>query len=65
MAFVFELHLGDDRVKRVVFAAPRGRRALTTSMGAQVGEIIYTPNGLTLKLDDDAACEIMDGYSVD
>lgn len=55
MSFVFELRLGGDTVKRVVFASDRGRRAIRTSGGQQVGTLVLTAQGLKLELDDDTA----------
>lgn len=58
MSFIFELALGDDTVKRVVFPTNRGRRSIRTSSGDIVGTLILTPRGLTLELDNDAASVI-------
>lgn len=55
MSFVFELKLGDQTAKRVVFPLPRGRRSIRTSGGQVVGTLVLTPLGLTLELDDDTA----------
>jgi hypothetical protein len=60
MSFVFELKLGDDTVKRVVFASKSGRRALKTSNGSVVGQLVLTPAGLRLELDDNAAQQIVE-----
>lgn len=55
MSFTFELRLGGNTVKRVTFASSPGRRALKTSSGHTVGQLVLNQAGLRLELDDDAA----------
>lgn len=55
MSFTFEFKLGHETVKRVTFAGKAGRRELRTSTGSRVGELVLTPNGLVLELDENTA----------
>lgn len=58
--FIFDLRLGEESVKRVVFPGGRGRRELKTSGGYVIGEIVLTPGGLRLDLEDYAAQTLVD-----
>jgi hypothetical protein len=58
--FIFELALGGDSVKRMVFPTGRGKKNLTTSNGAVVGVILVRDGFLRLDLDADIAQAVVD-----
>lgn len=60
MAFTFELCLGGNVVKRIVFASDTGRRDIKSSGGQTVGKLILTKRGLRLEMVESAANTIAD-----
>jgi hypothetical protein len=58
--FVFDLRLGGDSVKRVIFPAGVGRRELRTSGGFVIGKLVFKGNELRLDIDEDATQLLVD-----
>lgn len=58
--FVFDLRLGEESVKRVVFGGGSGRRELRTSGGQVIGNLVLKDGELRLDIYEYAAQMLVD-----